>query len=90
MGVPQVVDARADLPKYFEVGKEIVTFAETGELKSKVEELLQAPPRAEEIGVAARRRVLDQHTHMHRAQRLLESVGMLSAQKPVGQESVAD
>ncbi len=90
MGVPQVVDARADLPKYFEIGKEIVTFSDAGELKSKVEELLQAPPQAEEIGVAARRRVLDQHTHMHRAQRLLESIGMLSAQKPVGQESVAD
>ena len=90
MGVPQVVDARADLPKYFEIGKEIVTFSDAGELKSKVEELLRSPPQAEEIGLAARRRVLDQHTHMHRAQMLLESIGMLSAQKPVGQESVAD
>lgn len=90
MGVPQVVDARADLPKYFEVGKEVITFAEAGELKAQVEELLQAPPRAEEIGMAARRRVLDQHTHMHRAQRLLESIGMLSAQRSVGQESGAD
>lgn len=90
MGVPQVVDERADLPKLFEVGKEIVTFTEAAALKTRVEDLLQAPSKAEEIGAAARRRVLAQHTHMHRAQRLLESIGMLSAAKPVDQESVVD
>ena len=90
MGVPQVVDDRADLPKYFEAGKEIVTFTEAADLKCRVEDLLQAPPKAEEIGTAARRRVLAQHTHMHRAQRLLESIGMLPGAKPVDQESVVD
>lgn len=90
MGVPQVVDDRADLATYFEAGTEIVTFAEAADLKHRVEDLLQAPPKAEEIGAAARRRVLAQHTHMHRAQRLLESIGMLSSVKSVDQESVVD
>lgn len=90
MGVPQVVDERADLPKYFELGKEVVTFTDARELKGHVEALLQAPARAEDLGAAARRHVLAEHTHMHRARRLLESIGMWSAAKPVSEESVVD
>lgn len=82
MGLPQVVDDRADLPRYFEPGREVMTFTTPRELRDQVKELLHAPPQAEELGAAARRRVLAQHTHMHRARRLLEALGMTAEAKP--------
>jgi spore maturation protein CgeB len=82
MGLPQVVDDRADLPRYFEVGTEVVTFTTPRELRERVKDLIQSPSAAEEIGAAARRRVLAQHTHMHRAQRLLDAVGLSGERKP--------
>jgi spore maturation protein CgeB len=83
MGIPQVVDARADLPKYFELEREMVTFTTPKELKSRVQEILHTPTNADEIGAAARRRVLHEHTYMHRMRRLLEAVGLAPGAKPV-------
>ncbi len=82
MGVAQVVDERTDLPKYFEVGSELLTFTTPKELKERVGELIHAPQRAEEMGAAARRQLLARHTHMHRAARLLEAVGLKSDARP--------
>jgi spore maturation protein CgeB len=39
-------------------------------------ELLDDPGRAEELGRAARERVLDEHTYVHRARRLLDLLGV--------------
>ncbi len=77
MGVPQVVDERLDLPTYFDVGREVVTFTSAKDLKGRVQELLQAPAAAEELGAAARRKVLARHTQMHRMRRILEAVGLV-------------
>jgi spore maturation protein CgeB len=82
MGLAQAVDQRADLPGQFEPGTENVTLATPKELRERVGELLQAPTQAEEIGAAARRRLLARHTHMHRAARLLEAVGLKSDLRP--------
>ncbi|MBM3276183.1 MAG: glycosyltransferase [Gemmatimonadetes bacterium] len=76
MGVPQVVDQRADLPKLFDTTTEIITFTTPRELKSRVQELLQTPAHTEEIGGAARRRALHEHTYMHRMRRLLAAAGV--------------
>ena len=86
MGVPQVVDERTDLPNYFEVGREIVTFSSPRELKARVQQLLQSPHTAEEIGAAARRTVLARHTQMHRMRRVLEAVGMAPNASPAAPE----
>jgi len=86
MGVPQVVDQRADLPKYFEVGTEIITFTTPLDLKYQVEELLHSPQTGEALGMAARRQVLARHTHMHRAARLLEAAGMKVAERKPAEE----
>jgi len=83
MGIPQVVDHRADLPNYFELGREMVTFSTPRELKARVQEILHTPTNADEIGAAARRRVLQEHTHMHRIRRLLEAVGLVPSVRPV-------
>lgn len=85
MGVPQVVDERADLPNYFEIGREMITFTNPKELKARVQEILHTPTNADEIGAAARRKVLQQHTYMHRIQRLLEAIGMNPSRRPVAE-----
>ena len=89
MGVPQVVDERADLSSYFDTSREMVTFETPKELKARVQEMLHTPTSADTIGVAARRKVLQRHTHMHRMHRLLEAVGLAVAPKPVA-ESAAE
>lgn len=86
MGVPQVVDERGDLPGYFEVGREVVTFSSPRELKERVQELLQAPQTAEELGAAARRKVLARHTQMHRMRRILEATGLAPHGPPAASE----
>jgi hypothetical protein len=72
MGVAQVVDAREDLPHLFEDGSEVVTFSDPSALKGIVRELVSDHARAEELGHAARRRALGEHTYMHRLSLLLE------------------
>lgn len=76
MGLPQVVDARIDLPHYLEPEREVVTIGSPKELKERVKELLQAPQLGDELGAAARRKLLARHTHMHRARRLLDAIGI--------------
>jgi spore maturation protein CgeB len=87
MGMPQVVDDRADLPRHFEIGTEVVAFTTPKELRDQVYHLLHDQPRAEEIGAAARRRVLAQHTHMHRATRLLEAIGLKRLEPRAAEEA---
>lgn len=66
MGIAQVVDARADLPPLFAPGVEVLTFDDPGALKGMVRDLVQDHARAEEIGLAARRRALAEHAYVHR------------------------
>lgn len=89
MGLPQVVDERGDLSRFFEVGRDLVTFESPRDLKDRVQTLLQAPADAEEIGASARRTLLARHTHMHRMRRLLEAIGMAPA-KPAAAAEAAD
>ncbi len=76
IGVPQVVDARGDLHLWFEPGEELDVFRSVEELKSQVEAILHHPPLAEVLGANARRRVLREHTYMHRLQALLKATGI--------------
>lgn len=75
IGVPQVVDDRADLKGRFEIGKELLTFRTAEELRTAVESLLHDPQLAETVGAAARRAVLAGHTYMHRLHRVLDAAG---------------
>ena len=74
MGIAQVVDARADLPALFAEGSEVLTFTDPSQLKGMVKELVADHPRAEELGHAARRRALGEHTYMHRLSQVLEEM----------------
>ena len=88
MGIPQVVDERADLPTYFDVGRDLVTFKTPKELKAQVADVLHAPPNADQMGASARRQVLSRHTHMHRIRRLLEALGLAPERvRPIGESA---
>lgn len=71
MGIAQVVDERGDLPRYFEAGQDVAVFSDAGGLREIVRDLLEDPPEVERLGAAARLRLLEDHTYMHRLQQLL-------------------
>jgi glycosyltransferase involved in cell wall biosynthesis len=64
------------IERWFEPGREIVLVADAEEAVAAYRELLDDPERAEELGRAARERVLEEHTYVHRARRLLDLLGV--------------
>jgi glycosyltransferase involved in cell wall biosynthesis len=71
IGAAQVVDDRGDLARYFERDREVMVFRDAAELRSLVRELIENPAEAERLGQAARARLLQDHTYMHRLRHLL-------------------
>ncbi len=71
LGAAQVVDDRGDLPRCFDEGMEVMVFRDAAELRKIVRELVETPAEAERLGVAARMRLLHEHTYMHRMTQLL-------------------
>jgi spore maturation protein CgeB len=71
IGAAQVVDDRGDLPRYFEADREVMVFRDSAELRARVRQLIEAPGDAERLGQAARARLLQDHTYMHRMRQLL-------------------
>jgi spore maturation protein CgeB len=86
MGVPQVVDERGDLARWFEPNRQVGAFRTPEQLRLAVESLLHDPPGADAMGAAARTEALTRHTHMHRMQRLLEAVGFEAAKAGAARE----
>jgi len=74
IGVPQVVDARADLPAMFQPGEEVLVFRDAAELRAIVQAALQDLQSVEPIAGAGRRVVLAKHTYMHRMRRIMDAV----------------
>jgi len=64
------------IERWFEPGREIVLVSDAAQAAAAYRELLDDPGRAEELGRAARERVLDEHTYVHRARRLLDLLGV--------------
>lgn len=78
MGLAQVVDERGDLARYFEPAGEVRAFRDTGHLKTIVRELLEDATECERLGQAARNRLLQDHTYMHRMRQFLRDQPRLS------------
>ena len=74
IGVPQVVDARADLPLHFEEGSEVLTFTTAEQLKGQVKRAVQEDQYRQRLATNSRQRTLRQHTYMHRMSALLGAV----------------
>ena len=75
IGLPQIVDRRADLDHYFEAGTHLLVFETAEDLKRLARAALQDFAAAEALGLAARKAVLGAHTYMHRMRDLLTRVG---------------
>ncbi len=62
------------IERWFEPGRELVVVRSVEEAVAAYRDLLADPAAAAELGRRARERVLDEHTYVHRARRLLELV----------------
>jgi spore maturation protein CgeB len=74
IGVPQVVDARTDLPKHFDEGSELLVYNTADELKGQVKRAVQEDKYRDRLAAGARQHALRQHTYMHRMHELLQTV----------------
>ena len=63
---------KPDLIQCFKPGEEVVLFENIQDLKEKLDEYLANPQRLEEIGQAARKRVIAEHTYGHRVRSILD------------------
>lgn len=75
MSVPQVVDERGDLERWFTPGQDVLTFRTGEELKAIVEALLHDGPRREALTASARAELMARHTYMHRMSDLIRKAG---------------
>ena len=80
-GACVVSGAHEGIERWFEPGREIAVVHDANEAVAAYRDLLADPGRCAEMGRAARARVLDEHTYLHRARQLLELVGV---QAPAG------
>ncbi len=74
-GALVLTDAIANgLEELFEIGREIVVYRDDADLMEKIEYYLTHEEEREAIARAGQRRVLQEHTYLHRMQRLVEVV----------------
>jgi spore maturation protein CgeB len=62
--------------RWFEPGRELLVVSSADEAVEAYAGLLDDPGAAEALGARARERVLDEHTYVHRARRLLGLIGV--------------
>ena len=80
-GASEMVDSKKNLAMHFKIGKEIITFKDNLELLSTVEYYLKNHELLIEISNKGRRRVLDEHTWVHRVNSIINTIkehGILS------------
>ena len=64
------------IERWFEPGSELLVVHDAEEAVAAYRELLDDPAQAEELGRRARERVLDEHTYRHRAQQVIDLIGI--------------
>lgn len=70
-----ITEERKDLMKYFEVGKEIITYADEQDLMEKIRYYLAHEQERREMAARGRARILAEHTFEKRMRQLLDTVG---------------
>lgn len=71
-GAFQTVEWREDLARFFDIGREIVTFRSVEELRDKVRYYLAHSDERQAIGRRAQRRAHAEHTYTRRVERILQ------------------
>jgi glycosyltransferase involved in cell wall biosynthesis len=77
-GAAIVSNPHEGIERWFEPGSELVVVGTTEDAVTAYRNLLADPAARDAMGERARARVLDEHTYMHRADRLLEFLGLRS------------
>ena len=91
IGVPQVVDFRADLHRSFQDGKDLLVYRSPAQLRILVGAALNDLPVAQKLGEAARRKALTRHTYMHRFSTMLRAFSRGAPDEPstdIGSEPI--
>lgn len=73
-GAFQLADHRSGLPEMFKIGEEIEVFHTVEELRDKIAYYLPRPGEREKIAKAGMRRVLKEHTFVHRLATMMSAV----------------
>jgi len=73
-GACQAVDFKDELPHLFTPGKEVLAYRDLGELRGLLDYHLAHPDEAREIGQAALKRALGEHTLRHRIEEIIDVV----------------
>lgn len=73
-GIPQLVEYRPGIERFFTPGEEIATFSDEAEMLERLSGLLAEPSRAAGMAARARRRALREHSYHRRAVSLLEGI----------------
>jgi hypothetical protein len=71
------------MERWFEPGKELLVVSDADEAVSTYRDLIADPEAAADLGRRARERVLDEHTFVHRARRLIDLLGV-GESAPIG------
>jgi glycosyltransferase involved in cell wall biosynthesis len=75
-GATIVSNPVSGIERWFEPGSELMVVEDAEQALAAFRELLSDPAACEEMGRRARARVLEEHTYRHRAQRVLELLGL--------------
>ncbi|MGK7345959.1 MAG: glycosyltransferase family protein [Candidatus Nitrospinota bacterium M3_3B_026] len=73
-GAFQLADENGELAGMFEPGREIATFRDAHELREKIDYYLERPAEREAIARAGMKKVLAEHTFVHRMARMMSVV----------------
>ncbi len=71
-GAFQISDNKLELKDLYTPGKEVITYENIEEISPLFDQYLASAARREEIGNAAAKRSLEEHTYVHRMQQLLD------------------
>ena len=74
-GTFELTDAVGGMEELLEPGREVAVYRSPEEARSLVEHYLKHPGERERMAEAGRRRVLSQHTYLHRMKTLLQEMG---------------
>jgi glycosyltransferase involved in cell wall biosynthesis len=77
-GAAIVTSPYQGVERWFDPGRELLVASTADEATETYRQLLDDPGLAAELGAAARARILDEHTFVHRARRLLDLTGLRS------------
>jgi glycosyltransferase involved in cell wall biosynthesis len=83
-GAPIVSSPQAGIERWFEPDEELLIASDADEAVEAYRTLLADPDLAEEMGRRARERLLEEHTYVHRARRVLELIGLATSPLEVG------